>query len=533
MLSSRPTEARLQAYAKTPGRENAQADRRLMMTGHGKQNLKQTQNPLGPQSVQPTRTKSLLVPGTEKTTTKSRPLGDKTPFPNRPATAFTTPLPGDTNGKLARLVLNPALQPQTEPGTTPASVARPSSARTHARAPRMSGSASKSTLFDNLNAGPPLETLQFQTPATNGRPWDVSPLAPSPIALPASLPEPEDDFDEIEYMPPKVDFEKEAWVPPFEFALPDYAEVGRRLRAGACAYPVDDDPGVKMDEWEMQGECAWEMPVVQLATLESDDPFHVISHAAQLPAPSKRPKINPAPLDLHAKLAHRPQARAQAPAAQTWAGAGPPKPRTTVGGPARSRTGTLTTTGTTIVVGKAKARTQTTTTTKTKAAAPAPPTSARARARAYTTSTTTAPPRAPTRPTAAAGSRPPKPPSKTATTTAAGGARPPGPMKVLPCVEAVGARAGTTSRVGGRPGTGSGSGSGPASTAVGRSRSATTTTTTTAGSRPAAAASTRPASTAALKRPAAAAREPDDIVSLALGGDADGEGLGEEFLFDV
>ncbi|KAJ7633435.1 hypothetical protein DFH06DRAFT_1479671 [Mycena polygramma] len=531
MLSSRPTDIRLQAYAKTPGRENAQADRRLMMTGHGKQ--KQTQNPLGPQSVQPTRTKSLLVPGTEKTTTKSRPLGDKTPFPNRPANAFTTPLPGDS--KLARLVLNPA-QTQNTSGTTPASVARPSSARTHARAPRMSGSASKSTLFDNMNPshGQPLDTLQFQTPATNGRPWDVSPLAPSPIALPAPAPEPEDDFDEIEYMPPKVDFFETEWVPPFDFALPDYAEVGRTLRAGACAYPVDDEP-VGTDEWEVQGECGWEMPVVQLATLESDDPFHDPFHVisqAPAPAPSKRPKTNPAPLDLRAKLAHRPQARA--PAAQTWAGAGPSKARTaTTAGPAKARTGATTATTTTTTTTTAAAKAKTAAKTKT----PAPATSARARARAYTTSTTTAP----TRAAAGSGSgaaRPPNPKPNPKTTTGTGGTRPPGPMKgLMPTLEAVRARARTAARgtrSAGRTGTGSGSGS--TATAVGRSSA------TTAGSRPAGVASRPPVSRASAastrtaasnsRRPVGAA-SPDDVVSVPVAIAADAEGREEEFLFDV
>ncbi|KAF7357970.1 hypothetical protein MVEN_00843800 [Mycena venus] len=272
MLSVRPEEGRLRtnmAFAKTPGRENA--NRGLLMTVHGKG--KHTQNSLAqlqPHSVQPTRTKSLhLIPATEKKPShlKPRPLGDKTPFPNREPPSFVTPLPGDQ--KIAKLVLE--AKPQPPAGTTPASAPRPSSARTHVRAPRNS-----SGLHSHL---------AFQTPATNGRPWDVSPLAPSPVPLPVPEPEEQDDYDEVEYMPPKVDVEA-TWVPPLDFELPDYAEVGREMRRRAMGWAYDDEvpleivPAVAMGEGEV-----WEMPVLEQPELDPDDPFVSASSTKQQRAP--------------------------------------------------------------------------------------------------------------------------------------------------------------------------------------------------------------------------------------------------------
>lgn len=111
----------------------------------------------------------------------TRPLVDKTPFPNRTGgQQFQTPLP--QGSKFAGLSF-------LEPGTllqfdkTPDALLRPSSTRKHVRPPR---SASKS----------------FETPVNNGNHWDVSDLS---IVMPeAQAPEAivEDDYDEIEYMPP-------------------------------------------------------------------------------------------------------------------------------------------------------------------------------------------------------------------------------------------------------------------------------------------------------------------------------------------
>ncbi|KAF8170537.1 hypothetical protein K438DRAFT_212204 [Mycena galopus ATCC 62051] len=276
MLSMRPDDRlRLNmGAAKTPGRENA--TRAMLMTVQGKGSLLQG-------SVQPIpRTKSLhMLPATEKKPSTSqshlkRPFGDKTPFPNRDA----APVFGEN--KLAKLVLENT-KPSAPDGTTPASAPRPSSARTHLRAPRNSSGRHapiEAPDFASL-AAPSFSTAYpypdnahaFQTPAVNGRPWDVSPLAPSPIALPAVLPEEEDDYEEIEYMPPKLELEGQRWVPQFE--MPDYGEVGRAMRMRAQGYHYDDELPMEgeIPTGAGTGDCWDEMPALALPELESDDPF--------------------------------------------------------------------------------------------------------------------------------------------------------------------------------------------------------------------------------------------------------------------
>lgn len=103
----------------------------------------------------------------------ARPLGDKTPFRNRVGDLHT-PLPNGS--KISKLSLG-ASQLQT-PG-----LLRPSSARIHDRMP----SASKN----------------FQTPHTQGNHWDVSDTeieGPEAVVVNQSIVE--EDFNEIEYMPP-------------------------------------------------------------------------------------------------------------------------------------------------------------------------------------------------------------------------------------------------------------------------------------------------------------------------------------------
>ncbi|KAJ6616639.1 hypothetical protein B0H10DRAFT_1378744 [Mycena sp. CBHHK59/15] len=237
MLSSRPgnlhTDGRL--LAKTPGRENAIY--RGVMTGYGK-SKNNAITPLHPNTLQPQRFRKEVVSSKFLTRTVARPLGDKTPFTNRDAP--TTPLPGAQ--KIAKLVLLDA--PKTHvleslhPNNTPDSVARPSSMRKHVRAPR---SASKN---------------RFETPLTNGNHWEVS--ASDLIVPEAEAPEvppfPEaDDYDEIEYMPPKA--VETPYTPPFD--LPDYASVGTTLFRLAHSYPYDDttppeiEPTVDLVPWDM------------------------------------------------------------------------------------------------------------------------------------------------------------------------------------------------------------------------------------------------------------------------------------------
>ncbi|KAJ6507438.1 hypothetical protein C8R47DRAFT_1192118 [Mycena vitilis] len=250
MLSSRSTHLSTDARAggKTPGRENA-INRTLVSKGGLKNNafvpLESNVDPSNNTRNAPVK---LLVRETEV----ARPLVDKTPFPNRAATSnFKTPLPD--NQKLAKLLLEASKTNALLSGSKdePASAARASSGRTHARAPRLSA---------NIN---------FQTPLINGNPWDVSEseIAPPEVVAPhIAAPEP-DEYDEIEYMPPKV---VDVYTPPFDFALPDYSTVGKTLLGLAHSYPYEDDapraesdPAVEPGRWDM----------FKLPEIKSDDPF--------------------------------------------------------------------------------------------------------------------------------------------------------------------------------------------------------------------------------------------------------------------
>ncbi|KAJ7502577.1 hypothetical protein B0H11DRAFT_2188378 [Mycena galericulata] len=255
MLSSRPmqfSDGRM--AAKTPGRENVVHRGPMTVHGKGKQNY---MAPVQPHSVQPQKSAKDTF-SKNPTRLVTRPLVDKTPFPNRDAVSkFNTPLPGGQ--KIAKLVLldanKPASASHLHPNDTPDSVARPSSARKHVRAPR--GSASK-----NLN---------FQTPLVNGNPWDVSELdivIPAAEEPPAVL-EPKDDYDEIEYMPPNsLDT---SYTPPFDFSIPDYKAVGARLLDLAHSYHYNDTPPAELDPLEDAYACS--MPEFALPALQSDDPF--------------------------------------------------------------------------------------------------------------------------------------------------------------------------------------------------------------------------------------------------------------------
>ncbi|KAJ7765098.1 hypothetical protein DFH07DRAFT_916677 [Mycena maculata] len=268
MLSSRPahlfTDGRM--TAKTPGRENTIHRGPTTVHGKGKQN---SVAPVQPNSVQPQRTVKDGFPSKNPIRLATRPLGDKTPFPNRDApNKFNTPLPGDQ--KIARLVLTETHKHQLlHLNATPDSVARPSSTRKHVRVPR---SASKS----------------FQTPLMNGNPWDVSdleivvPLAEEPVAAET------DDFDEIEYMPPNsLDT---PYTPSFDFVLPDYKEVGAGLRRLAHSYPYNDTPPLELEP----EVCACDMPEFSFPALPSDDPFlDARAPPRAMPPAAKQPPSRP------------------------------------------------------------------------------------------------------------------------------------------------------------------------------------------------------------------------------------------------
>lgn len=133
-----------------------------------------------------------------------RPLGDKTPFPNRTANRAT-------------LVSSPSARLANRP---PPDESQANSARRHVRLPR---SASKS----------------FETPVNAGNHWDTSEIDIIEVGgATVNHSYEEEDYDEVEYMPPKVD--EVPYEPPFE--LPNYREVGKTLMALIRSYPVDDDP---------------------------------------------------------------------------------------------------------------------------------------------------------------------------------------------------------------------------------------------------------------------------------------------------
>lgn len=182
-------------------------------------------------------------------------MGDKTPFPNRVGNQqFLTPLLQSAQFR-APSFLEPDTLIQFE--KTPESLFRPSSLRRHVRVPR---SASKS----------------FETPPNKGHHWDVSDA--SIVIAEPEVQETivEDDYDEVEYMPPNtlgalficsdplfyriticLDL---PYQPPFDFDIPNYKEVGTALSKLAHSYPYDDSPPVEitMDE-EMGKLTTWDM----------------------------------------------------------------------------------------------------------------------------------------------------------------------------------------------------------------------------------------------------------------------------------
>lgn len=147
-----------------------------------------------------------------------RPLGDKTPFPNRIANRAAHPSDGS---KVDTTLLDGNI--------------RPTSTRKHDRLPR---SVSKT----------------FETPVTGGNHWDVSDVDIEVGEVAATQTFEEEDSDEIEYMPPKVEGEfcgssslnrptfmpDALYEPPFE--LPNYREVGKTLMALIRSFPLDDTP---------------------------------------------------------------------------------------------------------------------------------------------------------------------------------------------------------------------------------------------------------------------------------------------------
>ncbi|KAI0663658.1 hypothetical protein C8Q70DRAFT_372219 [Cubamyces menziesii] len=156
----------------------------------------------------------------------TRPLMDKTPFPNRvaPGGGFgTSKTPGGKGSKLSKLSL---LVPEPEqpellsPDVAP--LLRPSSTRKSLRG-RLSGT--------------------FKTPVTKGDHWNVSP-GDMVMEMAGGTAEQateqvlavSDEDDEIEYMPPTAI--ERPYEPPFE--LPDYKSMGSTLFNIGHAPLLDD-----------------------------------------------------------------------------------------------------------------------------------------------------------------------------------------------------------------------------------------------------------------------------------------------------
>lgn len=190
--------------------------------------------------------------------TTARPLGDKTPLPNRFAHAlFQTPLGGTT--KLSKLVPH---RDGAGDGGTPDSAQRPSSMRKHPKHPRNSG--------------------KFETPMNSGRHWDVSDgeIAVQEVLPPATIVEDEGDLDEVEYGHPNTlgalglvsssvrwltaRFVDLPYRPPFDFELPDYAQVGKTL-FGLAHAPRHDEVQVPDFEVMRLDSPTWDsMPLPEL-----------------------------------------------------------------------------------------------------------------------------------------------------------------------------------------------------------------------------------------------------------------------------
>ncbi|KDR67807.1 hypothetical protein GALMADRAFT_146820 [Galerina marginata CBS 339.88] len=290
MLSSRPLQLNTDgAYfpTKTPGRglknraENAHAGMGATMTvqGKGKNAGMPPRTPFQPSSAQPKQ----LFKDQKIVLTTGRPLIDKTPLPNRVGTVlFNTPLPG--NAKLSKL-RNEGGHTDEEGSGTPGSAQRPSSMRKHIKHPRISGKA-------------------LETPANNGNHWDVS---DGDIVLPDTQPllqetiaEDDDNSDELEYGPPNtLDL---PYQPPFNFALPDYKEVGKSLFKLAHSIPYDDispplEPEIPYSQLEEQ---KWDM--ISLPDIESDDPFHVAR--IQTSSSKKLENAKPVVASQYSRLRH-------------------------------------------------------------------------------------------------------------------------------------------------------------------------------------------------------------------------------------
>ncbi|KAG6375576.1 hypothetical protein JVT61DRAFT_3141 [Boletus reticuloceps] len=285
MLSARPAGLTLDTdrvvSTKTPGRVLSKT-RNVLQENATRSNVPMTVMAKGRKAVQNTPLQSRTLqtdrvlkdlPGKQvgpsklKDTPAIRPLGDKTPFPNR--TAHQLPASGTKISKPA--LLDGSL--------------RPSFARKHDRLPR---SASK-----------------FETPITGGKHWDVSDIEIEVDVPVANQSIQEESCDEIEYMPPKV--EDVPYEPPFE--MPNYREVGKSLMALIRSYSIEDDlPSTDMTFTIHASEKNFFVqPTLPQREIEDDSPF---ARAKPKPEPKSR---SPTALKQKSTVTSKPTSR---PAAQ-------------------------------------------------------------------------------------------------------------------------------------------------------------------------------------------------------------------------
>ncbi|TFK74234.1 hypothetical protein BDN72DRAFT_955868 [Pluteus cervinus] len=284
MLSSRPVQLNgdgplphhlNQFPTKTPKRatKGAKAENAIVQaTVNGKAKSMMVNTPFHHKTVQPQRISKDGAGAGQKIVLAtvargSRPLGDKTPFPNRNVQQLQhTPLAQmqklgslfDGKGELQR---------------------RPSSARTNLR-------------FRKSGGG-------FETPMNPGNPWEVDEgdvLLQPPEEVVHVEPRIEDDFDDIEYVPQITEV---PYQPPFDFEMPDYKLLGKRLFDLAHSYPYDDTspPVVDWDpSQESLGLVSWDamLPSSDI-DLSQDDPFRqaLKPKNAQAKPTSKVPPVKP------------------------------------------------------------------------------------------------------------------------------------------------------------------------------------------------------------------------------------------------
>ncbi|TFK54544.1 hypothetical protein OE88DRAFT_1724140 [Heliocybe sulcata] len=280
MLSARPisihTDGHSQPPGKTPGRTLTKGRNALQENAIHRTALPATTKArkVGT-SHTPFHTKSTKHQATGKATgktilsnltkTASKPLLDKTPFPNR--TGYNLRTPNAEVDKIADKIAKLSfLEPELElPGSSQVVNPRPSSTRKSLRLPRPSGSATSN---------------KFRTPQTTGNHWDVSDgeveVQGANEQAEKDAVEVEDD-DEIEYMPPT------AIIPPYEppFEMPDYKELGKALMNAAFSHPYDDRPPPELDMSVYDEKFFASMDAsleLELPELEDDNPF--------LPAPT-------------------------------------------------------------------------------------------------------------------------------------------------------------------------------------------------------------------------------------------------------